>query len=97
MSEWQDISSAPLDGTLVELRRVYQGKLIAVGPGFFGPDHPSAPSRTPLEPDPLGRPEVIDRYALVKRADVAKWQADNGLYRFPAPTEWRPLESQTND
>lgn len=99
MSDWRDISSAPLNGTLIELRRIHQGRLIAVGRGFFGPDHPNAPSRTPIEPDPLGRPEIIDRYALVKRADVAKWQADDGLYRFPTPTEWRPLspESKTND
>lgn len=33
---WQSMATAPRDGTMVRLQRIYRGALIAEGCGFFG-------------------------------------------------------------
>ncbi len=85
MSEWQDISTAPRDGSPVWVKRVYEGAVIAEGEAVFDYLHPSAPSLHP--PAGLGVPS---RWAEELAAEK-HWLRPNRMHFFPAPTHWRPV------
>ncbi len=96
MTNWQPIETAPTDETVVRLKRIYQGRLVAEGLGLFGILHPAAPSRSGVGLDPLDRltaadyeREAKDREAFVRSA---KWLREDRMYLFPTPTHWMPAE-----
>ena len=97
MSDWLDIETAPKDGTIIGLRRIYKGSVIAEGPGLFGRLHEEAPSRGGLGPDPLGRLTADDYRredeARKEWSESAKWLRADRLYAFPTPTHWKPVVS----
>lgn len=92
---WHDIETAPKDGTLVNLRRVYNGRVAFEGEGLFGDLHPNAPSRLGLGTDPLGRLSAKDyRHEIVDRerwVSEPKWLKPDRMYAFPTPTHWAPV------
>lgn len=83
--EWQDISSAPRDGTAVWCKRVYNGCVIAEGWAVWGVNSADSPMRqfadgglyAPIPPDH-------------EYADEPKWLKPDRRYSFPAPTHWTP-------
>jgi hypothetical protein len=95
MSAWQSIETAPKDGTVVRLKRVFEGRLVDDGPGLFGVLHDAAPSRSGPGIDPLGRLTAADyaEEAEAREAFVrsAKWLRADRMYLFPTPTHWMPL------
>lgn len=72
--DWQDISSAPKDGTPIWARRVFRGKVVVKGRAVWGVMADDAPMRQ----------EDCDY------ADTPRWLRTNRLYSFPTPTHWLP-------
>jgi hypothetical protein len=99
MSEWRSIDTAPKDGTVIRLKRVYKGRVIAEGVGLFGSLHGAAPSREVLGPDPLGRLRATDYAALAEATRVwsasEKWLREDRMYAFPTPTHWMPVDASS--
>ena len=79
VTDWQDIETAPRDGRLVELKRLYNGYLIAHGRAYFGDltvDYGKE------RPDSAGKSVITFRGVWI----------DPGLERpFSSPTHWRPI------
>jgi hypothetical protein len=98
--EWQPIETAPRDGSVVRVKRVYQGRVIAEGDAVFGVAHPAAPQRQSLGPDPLGRLSAADYEAedaaTIAYADKPKWLKPDRMCSFPEPTHWLPAERKPN-
>ena len=94
MEKWLDIKNAPKDGTVIELRRIYDGQLVAEGCGLFGTLHSDAPARRSISPDPLSRPSIVSDATInewiAESADQPRWMREDRMYRFPEPTHWRP-------
>lgn len=94
VQDWQDIETAPNDGSIVWVKRVYKGGIIKQGEAVFDVPHPDAPMLQPIGADPLGRLSAED-YARedeqAKAAAVTKrWLIPDRMYAFPTPTHWRP-------
>ena len=91
-TKWQTIASAPQDGRIVRVKRVFEGKVVREGDAVYDLPHPSAPMLKPLGPDPLGRPYDHERdLALCEQARSEKrWLRPDRMYAFPEPTHWLP-------
>lgn len=81
-TDWQPIETAPKDGSIVRVRRVYKGDVIYDGPATW---------RTiifpALPPDPLGRARLAEEEAYT----ATGWMRPKGSdTRVPEPTEWMP-------
>lgn len=94
--EWNDISTAPKDGTVIRLKRVHEGRKIAEGNGVFGHRHEDAPGRLPLDPDPLDRLTPgqyrAEEEARLRELDQPRWLTADRMYLFPEPTHWAPCD-----
>lgn len=94
MNDWQPIETAPHDGSVVYVRRIYEGRLVTEGEAVFALPHPHAPQLQALGPDPLNRLSAQD-YAHEadhrrKLAAEPHWMLPDRMYSFPMPTHWRP-------
>lgn len=79
MANWQDIETAPKDGTVVWAKRVHEGNLIFEGPAVWRTvDFPALP------PHPLDG----DVYAPAETA--TGWMMPGQEKRVPTPTHWAP-------
>lgn len=85
MTEWQDISTAPKDGTRVWCRRVYKGRLVKEGWAVWGTNSEDAPMRQETDGGLWGVIPADNAYA-----DTPRWLIEDRRYAFPAPTEWLP-------
>lgn len=94
MNEWLPIASAPKDGSVVHVRRIYNGRLVKEGEAVFDVPDKEAPMLTPLGPDPLGRPvDYAGEVAWCERAKVTgRWLNADRMHAFPEPTEWMPQQ-----
>lgn len=94
MSDWLPIESAPKDGSEVRVKRVYKGRIVKEGMAVFDHLAPSAPSRAPMDHDPLNRMSPADcaREARDTAAYAAgkRWLLPGRMYAFPTPTHWHP-------
>ncbi len=90
MGEWQPIETAPKDGSVVWVKRVYQRRIVAEGEAVYDIPSAAAPMLVPLGPDPLGRPVDYKREAdACRRAALeSQWLLPSRLYAFPDPTHW---------
>jgi hypothetical protein len=93
MDEWQSIKTAPHDGSVVWVKRVFNGRLVAEGEAVFDLLDSAAPSLRGVGPDPLGRLSAAD-YARENNeralwAGQRMWLRPDRLYRFPTPTHWK--------
>jgi len=88
MSDWQDISTAPTDGSKVYVRRMHEGRLVREGWAVFGPMAADAPMRSPA-PGGLYAPIPADN----QYADIPGWCTEDRRYHFPTPTEWLPARA----
>jgi hypothetical protein len=93
--DWQPIETIPeemLDGREVMVKRVYEGKIVKQGMAVFGVCHDSAPQRSPIGADPLGRLTLADyvreNEASQLFAEQRKWLRPDRMYSFPTPTHW---------
>ncbi len=95
---WQTIDTAPTDGTLVKLKRVVDGRPLFEGGGFYGLLNSDAPSRQPLEPDPLRRPPLMspdeERSTRENFMGMKHWLREGGMFLFPTPTHWAPTNGE---
>lgn len=79
MTEWQDIASAPKDGTVLDLQRVVDGKAMFTGHGSW---------RTVTFPEMRNGPPWN---SVIEPEEIATgWMRDGVDKRFPEPTHWRP-------
>lgn len=90
---WHLIENAPTDGSVVQLRRVHEGRIIAEGRGLFGVLDEAAPARTDLGIDPLGRFDAA-YYERERQAGAAfysqpHWLRADRMHLFPEPTHWK--------
>lgn len=89
MSDWQKISTAPKDGTIIELGRGRGEKKEIYGLGLWGIRSKNAPTRKPLF-DPItgdcinGTQAERDKYA-----DIPAWIQADKMYLIPRPSHWR--------
>lgn len=92
MSEWQPIETAPTDGSEVQLKRVYQDRLVVEGTGVFGYLHEAAPSRScDLATLFLMAGDAKFRKAQEDYVKTQHWLKPDRMYLFPAPTHWKSL------
>jgi hypothetical protein len=87
MTHWEPIQTAPMDGTILMLKRVHQGKVVTQACGYYGKLSAEAPQRqwqrgNAITPD--GPP--------FENCDEPRWCKEGGLYNFPAPTHWAALD-----
>ncbi len=97
MSDWVDIDEAPHDGTVVRVRRIYEGRVVKDGLAVFDVLHAAAPMRQGLGLDPLGRLSAADyrREAadLARDVHAKHWLLPDRMYKFPTPTQYLPEAS----
>jgi hypothetical protein len=88
--DWLPIETAPKDGRVVRVRRVFEGKVSFEGEAVFATLAPNAPSRRPVPPSMLDgfilpNETQSDRDAF---ADTPRWLHLDRMYLFPTPTHW---------
>lgn len=90
--DWQPIGTAPHDGSVVRVKRVYEGRIVKEGEAVFDIPHPAAPMLSSLGPDPLGRyVDYVGEARAIENAKTAKrWLRPDRMYAFPTPTHWLP-------
>ena len=82
MNEWLRISRAPKDGTVVRLRRVYKGRLIAEGDGYFG-------NVTIYYPGgPFVSVNGLEHADDSEETYRGVWVKSDGKHLFPTPTHF---------
>jgi|LULJ01.1.fsa_nt_gb hypothetical protein len=86
---WQDIETAPKDGTAIWARRVYEGSIIKEGWARWGVNAAGAPMRKSAPGGLYGVIPPDNDYA-----DKPRWRTEDMMYSFPTPTEWRPTRDQ---
>lgn len=93
MIDWKPINSAPKDGSVLRLKRIYKGSVVSEGDGVWGILADDAPSRSPMPPDPLGRP-LPAGFEMESPEYLARprWLTVDRMYHFPEPTHWRPRD-----
>ncbi|MEZ2132439.1 MULTISPECIES: hypothetical protein [unclassified Sinorhizobium] len=79
MKRWQDIATAPKDGSVVQVKRVYDGRVVYEGPAVWRTVHFRALH------DPLTGKEYAEAY------DGTGWMYHDKDFRVPEPTHWRPV------
>ena len=92
MQQWQDIETAPRDGSRVWVKRVYEGRIVKEGWAVYDSLVADAPMRqwtngglyAPIPPDH-------------EAADAGRWSNPDRLHRFPTPTHWMPEPPQGRD
>ena len=94
MAEWLPIESAPQDGSVVRVKRVFKDRIVKEGDAVFGILGESAPGRSSIGADPLGRLSAADYAREASDRDgwaaEAKWLTVDRMYAFPTPTHWLP-------
>lgn len=80
MTKWKGIDTAPTDGTVVNVKRVYDGRIVYEGPAVWRSVRFSA-----LD-DPLKGKEYAEAYT------GTGWMYPDKDYRVPEPTHWRPTQ-----
>lgn len=80
--DWQPIATAPKDGTLCHVKRMYRRALVSEGNAYFG----EVTINYPYIPSVGGAPEFLATSQTYR--DV--WVREGGVYLFPAPTHWSP-------
>lgn len=76
--EWQGIESAPKDGSPVQVRRIYQGRIVYDGPAEWRKVH-------------FGElREPIDGTVFAEAYDDTGWMRVDSEHRVPEPTHWLP-------
>lgn len=85
MSDWQDIGTAPRDGSPVWVKRVHEGRVVKEGWAVYGSLSSDAPMRQ-WASGGLNPPIAPNHEA----ADAERWSNPDRLYRFPTPTHWHP-------
>jgi hypothetical protein len=83
---WQRILTAPMDGTRVRLKRVYEGRIIAEGEGYFGDVTISHGGYTFVNAG-----LETDYAEPFEETHCSVWVDGDGKHLFPTPTHWRPL------
>lgn len=82
---WQDIATAPKDGTVIWARRIFGGRVISEGWARWGINAPDAPMRKSVPGGLYGDIPPDNEYA-----DKPRWVTEDRMYSFPTPTEWLP-------
>lgn len=79
MSEWLNMETAPKDGTVIKVKRVFEGGLIYEGLACW---------RTVKFPALPPHPLSGDIYAPAE--DATGWMRHDSEHRVPEPTHWMP-------
>lgn len=86
-TKWQPIATAPRDGTVVRLKRVFERRKITEGRGYFGDltiryggfDYLAAVGDRRHEP-------------VSEKTHIGVWIHEDRAHLFPTPTHWMPIE-----
>lgn len=96
MSEWQNIETAPKDGTDVELGFKRGRKIKSEGLGLWGIRSKAAPARKPCFCPLTGENFGGTAAELNADADKPAWIRTDRLYLVPTPSHWRPIDPGKN-
>lgn len=92
---WRPISTIPAeyrDGRVVELRRIYEGRLITADVGRWGTRAADAPARKPIWSPSFYPPLEELQAQRDANCDRPHWTTEDRMYAFPEPTHWREAE-----
>lgn len=87
------IDTAPHDGSVITVTRIYNDEVVSVNQARWAVRHPDAPARCKMPPDPLGRTCVVSdalEQDMLAHIDDPTWTTVDRMYRVPAPTHWLP-------
>lgn len=80
---WQDIDSAPKDGSTVHVRRIYDGRTVYEGPAAW-----RTVTFPALPPHPLDGDVYAPEYTAIG------WMRIDTNKRVPEPTHWHRAQSR---